>query len=262
MKVNLSTVLMVLFVTCCTMSCKKDSNSSSDDSSIKRIEFEEDEITLSVGETYPLELLVVPSGADLPKCSFTSDDKSVATVNKSGIVTAVAEGEAVITAATSDGKFIAECYVTVTGGGGGGLYRDPYLVFGASASAVKNYETRQLAEETNEYLMYVGENSDIAAVMYGINSGKLYGALVGLNSTNNIEQRAISFLSGKYQYYGENEGTTFFLSSDQKIGVALYFKSEYNMWYVEYFEPSFGKSSFPAKDWKKMSETEMQLIKR
>ena len=335
---------MVLLVACCTMSCKKDSSSSSDDGSLKRIEFEDDEITLSVGDEYTLELVAVPSNADLPKCSFTSDDKSVATVGKSsGTVTAVAEGEAIITATTSDGKFTAECvvtvtsggggvtlkgikfeedditlaegatrtlklvaipasadlpkcnftsddakvatvekttgkvtavkkgetvitattadgkfsadcYVTVTGGGsGGGVYREPYMAFGATKTTVKNFETREIAEEGDVYLYYWGENDDVNFIYYDFQiDSKMYWNAVCLNNTNNIENRVVSFLSEKYQYLGEEQGDRYFISSDGAIGVVMYFDSD--VWFVEYFDAtSIGKAAFSAKRVKRLA---------
>jgi len=85
---------------------------------LKGIKFEEDEITLIEGATRVLELVAIPSGADLPPCNFTSDDPNIATVNQTtGEVTAIAKGLAVITATTDDGNFTARCFVTVIASG-------------------------------------------------------------------------------------------------------------------------------------------------
>lgn len=65
-----------------------------------------------VGQTLPLELTVVPEGAELGTVSYTSSDEAVASVDAEGTVTAVAVGEAVITAA-ADG-LSAEYEVEVT----------------------------------------------------------------------------------------------------------------------------------------------------
>jgi len=272
MNVKFRTVLMVLFVACFAMSCKKDNVTSSDDISVKGIEFEDDEITLYEGATYDLELMAIPTNADLPKCNFTSDDKSVATVSKtSGKVTAVSKGEAIITATTSDGRYSAECYVTVLGGGdppppppppppGDGVYREPYLKFGASVSTVKSYETRGLAGEDSDggydFLMYFGENNDVFAVFYEFENGKLFWDGVCLNETSNIEKRVMDFLSKSYQYMEEENGFHYFISSDQKIFVVFYYYyyEEYQEghWYVEYIDTSvLGKSATPAKNPKK-----------
>jgi hypothetical protein len=86
-----------------------------DSDPIKNIDFEDD-IELEVGNTYDLsdDLYVVPASVKLPVCTFTSDNKSVATVSRTkGVVTAVAPGLATITAETEDGKHKAYCDVKV-----------------------------------------------------------------------------------------------------------------------------------------------------
>jgi hypothetical protein len=93
-------------------SCKKDGGDA-----LKGIEFDEDEITLAVGEEYDLSeiLSAVPANAELPKCAYSSDDKTVATVGKStGNVKAVAAGEATVTATVvGDDRKTADITVTV-----------------------------------------------------------------------------------------------------------------------------------------------------
>jgi len=87
---------------------------------LKGIKFKEDEITLIEEAKHILELVAIPSGADLPQCNFVSDDSDIATVNATtGEVTAVAKGLAVITATTPDGAFTANCFVTVVADDGG-----------------------------------------------------------------------------------------------------------------------------------------------
>jgi hypothetical protein len=93
-------------------SCKKDGGDA-----LKGIEFDEDEIELAVGEEYDLSeiLSAVPANAELPKCSYASDDKAVATVGKStGKVKAVAAGEATVTATVAgDDRKTADITVVV-----------------------------------------------------------------------------------------------------------------------------------------------------
>jgi len=68
--------------------------------------------TLSIGETE--QLAVVPTPADVEAVvSWSSSDRSVVTVDNSGLVTAVSEGQAVVTATT--GKLNAEAKITVEG---------------------------------------------------------------------------------------------------------------------------------------------------
>jgi uncharacterized protein YjdB len=61
-----------------------------------------------------LKASVVPSNATNKKINWSSDNTSVATVDISGKVTAIAAGTATITATTVDGSFVASTTVTVT----------------------------------------------------------------------------------------------------------------------------------------------------
>ena len=240
MKNIIRTVLICFFVACCTISCKKDG------ASLKGIEFEEEEITLSVGEKYSIELFAVPHNADLPECSFSSDDRKVATVDRAtGEITAVGVGEAVITAKTPNSKHFAECYVTVlpAGNGGSNLYREPYLTFGASKTTVKNYETRELGNETTDMLLFLGENKDVFAVAYSFKASKMDLILVAFENTTNIKNKAINHLSAKYEYLGEEDGEYYFVSSNGKIGILLFYDDEdLDCWLAFYVDLSSATS--------------------
>ncbi len=68
--------------------------------------------TLEIGETVTLEATVAPENTTEPTAvTWTSSDEAVATVSAEGVVTAVAPGHAVITAAC--GGFSATCTITV-----------------------------------------------------------------------------------------------------------------------------------------------------
>ena len=69
-------------------------------------------LTLDVNQTATLTATITPSNATNQNVTWTSDNPSVATVS-GGVVTAVAPGEATITATTADGGFAATCTVTV-----------------------------------------------------------------------------------------------------------------------------------------------------
>lgn len=69
------------------------------------------ETTLEIGETATLVATVEPADATDATVTWSSSDEAVATVSAEGVVTAVAEGTATITAACGD--FKAECVVTV-----------------------------------------------------------------------------------------------------------------------------------------------------
>ena len=70
--------------------------------------------SLQVGETEQLVATVVPSDADNTALTWSSSNPSVATVNASGLVTAVAAGNAIIEATSVDGNKKATCSYTIT----------------------------------------------------------------------------------------------------------------------------------------------------
>ena len=71
--------------------------------------------TLEGGETFTLTASVYPSNADNKNVEWSSSDEKVATVDQSGLVTAVGKGKATITAAAADGSGVkGTCTVTVT----------------------------------------------------------------------------------------------------------------------------------------------------
>ncbi|MBO5749002.1 MAG: Ig domain-containing protein, partial [Muribaculaceae bacterium] len=72
------------------------------------------EASLKVNETTTLTATVLPETATNKTVAWTSSNESVATVDADGVVTAIAVGEATITATTTDGSDLsASCTVTV-----------------------------------------------------------------------------------------------------------------------------------------------------
>lgn len=67
----------------------------------------------SKGESFTLTPIVTPDNATNKNVTFKSSDTTVAKVDKNGVVTAVSNGTATITATTEDGSKTAVCKVTV-----------------------------------------------------------------------------------------------------------------------------------------------------
>ena len=72
------------------------------------------ELSLKKGQTGTLTATVAPANATNKNVSYSSTKTSVATVSETGVVTAVAKGEATIIVTTEDGGKTAMCSVTVT----------------------------------------------------------------------------------------------------------------------------------------------------
>ncbi|MDD4778776.1 MAG: Ig-like domain-containing protein [Fermentimonas sp.] len=70
--------------------------------------------SITKGNTETLIASINPANATNKALSWSSSNPSVATVNNSGVVSAVSTGSATITVTTTDGGKTANCYVTVT----------------------------------------------------------------------------------------------------------------------------------------------------
>ncbi len=70
-------------------------------------------VTLEKGTTQALTTALIPSNATNRIVTYTTSNQSVATVSADGIITAVGEGTATITATAADGGYTATCAVTV-----------------------------------------------------------------------------------------------------------------------------------------------------
>jgi hypothetical protein len=81
---------------------------------VEAVEISPNTATLNVPETIALEKIFTPADATNKNGVWTSSNESVATVNSSGTVTSISEGEATITFTSNDGGFVAESIITVT----------------------------------------------------------------------------------------------------------------------------------------------------
>ena len=82
---------------------------------VEQIALSETEIQLERNRTKALTATINPANADDQRIVWDSTDKSVATVDENGVITAVSDtGTATITATTVDGNKVASCKVTAT----------------------------------------------------------------------------------------------------------------------------------------------------
>lgn len=104
-------------------------------------------LILAVGKNDTISASVLPLGATNKRLAWKSSNDSIATVSD-GIVTAVAEGEAIITATSTDGSNIsATCKVTVTANKDAAIAKLQALV----DDAQKRYDNSTEGEEIGQY---------------------------------------------------------------------------------------------------------------
>ena len=84
-----------------------------DETAVIGVQLSKEKMTLKPEASKRLTATVLPENAANKNVTWSSSDENVAKVNKNGRVTAVAEGNAVITVTTEEGNFKASCKVTV-----------------------------------------------------------------------------------------------------------------------------------------------------
>ena len=97
-------VITVLF-TAVMVSCKE--------TNVTDVKLNKTELTLDIGQTETLVVTVLPKDADNTAVSWKSSNATVVMVDNNGLVTAKAEGTAIVTATAMDGNKMASCAVTV-----------------------------------------------------------------------------------------------------------------------------------------------------
>ena len=80
---------------------------------IEGVEIDPNEVKISPAYTAQLTALILPEDTTEQGVTWKSSNEAVATVDENGLVTAIAEGQAIITVTTNDSSFKATCDVTV-----------------------------------------------------------------------------------------------------------------------------------------------------
>ena len=127
------------------------------------------EVTLKPGQTQALVWNVLPADASDKMVFFSTTDKAVATINDYGVITAVTEGLATITATTKDGGYSESCEVKIVSEGyhsipvtGIKLY-DHALTMMKNESAFINASVVPVTA-SNKKLLYSSDNTDVAEI--------------------------------------------------------------------------------------------------
>ena len=157
------------------------------------------EQTLTVGETFALTASVLPENATNKSLAWTSSDENVATVDANGLVTAVKEGTATITAKANDGSNVsAQCTINVSDS----------FIFVSKISLEKMQVTLNIGETatlnvtiepanaTNKEIAWKSSNPSIATVENGvvtaISAGTIY---VSASSTDGSNQSDVCIVT-------------------------------------------------------------------
>ncbi|WP_010182123.1 Ig-like domain-containing protein [Aquimarina agarilytica] len=138
-------------------------------------------LTIDEGQTGTLTANVLPQNATNKGVVWSSNNTNVATVNSSGVVTGVNNGNAIITATTNDGNFTDTTNVTVNDGGNQTISVTGVNVTPASLS-ISEGQTGNLTagivpqNASNQAVVWSSNNTNVATVnssgvVTGVNNG-------------------------------------------------------------------------------------------
>lgn len=154
---------------------------------VTSVTLDQSELTIERTYTAQLSATIAPEDADNRTVTWTSDNEEVATVDGHGLVTAVGEGTATITATANDGSGVsASCMVTVTFTNGiADVEASKVTVLAANGRITvsgKEQDDTVAVYDTGGRLLYRGESDVIdvpSKAMYIVKvSGKSYKVVV------------------------------------------------------------------------------------
>ena len=108
----LAIAFMALTTVFGTSSCSSDDDDNNKTSVIPLV-INKSSVTIEKGQKDTLYVSMGSATGTMPTISWKSSNSSVALVSWEGVVTAIAGGQATITASSLDGKYVATCEVTV-----------------------------------------------------------------------------------------------------------------------------------------------------
>ena len=116
---------------------------------ISEVEMREENVQLSVGDTYALQADVYPTNHSDAALTWTSSNPEVATVDSEGVVVALKDGTATITAQVNGTELLTRCEVDV-----GTLTPESHLLsvlYTKNANLSVNDETQHIADLLGKY---------------------------------------------------------------------------------------------------------------
>lgn len=124
--------------------------------SVENMELNQTKVTLTAGETFQIELTFTPTEATIDEATYESSDTAVATVDRNGLVTAVADGVCTIKVVSKSNRIERELFVRV------GLGWDGTPAGEEELAAITDESTKTVS---------VSSAGQLAAIAKNVNSG-------------------------------------------------------------------------------------------
>lgn len=248
MKKNLLALLLVFSTL--AFSCKKDT---------PKYSISHTNLSLNYDDKHQFNIKQGDDNVEASSFIWTSSDPSVGTINANGLFEGLKIGKTTIKAEAEGITLSAEVTIDPYSN----LCKEPFVGFGSSKAIVKSKESRILANESAEGLLYQPENSKIQAVGYYFESGGLETAFIVLGNTSALLEEAALFFNERYRFQGIEEDVSVFGNESVLVGITL----DDDIGYIAIYIPNTtsGKSSIKAsmdshiRKVKNFSQVKLQL---
>lgn len=211
--------MLVMAVVCIMASCSKDDNTP---------KYKINEEILVTNFDKDFQFLIEGNPTDV---TWSSSDEWVGTIDETGLFEASKIGNTTITATIQGVSVKSE----VTVESYSEMFVEPYADYGSSKNAIKAKESRQIAGEDAEAILYVGENTTLSNVMYLFTDDKMDGAAAVFGSDDSKMEQVVRFYLERYEFLGTSDNVGVFDNgiSNLLVGltaelgwIALYSKSD------------------------------------
>ncbi|RZK48851.1 MAG: hypothetical protein EOO99_08065 [Pedobacter sp.] len=162
---------------------------------------------------------VLKNGTEVPpnNITFTNSNKSVGTIDASGLFKAKRIGETKVIAEVNGNSLTTDITVVPYSN----LCKEPILSFGSNINEIKTKENRELSGQTTSALLYKGENLKLRYIMYGFEANKMNAATLLLENNTIVVEESVKFLSERYTYLGTTGGFYIFEGETITVGVGF-----------------------------------------
>lgn len=167
---------------------------------VSSVSLNKSECYITIGESFALSATINPSNATNKYVTWESSDETIVTVDDTGVITALAIGEAVITVKTDDGEKTADCNVSVVAKGV--KFTQPTLENVSSNSVYISGVITPLGVETTEmgvcYATTQNPTTDDYKVAF--NNGNISHIIKGLTPETTYYIRFYAIADGAVRY--------------------------------------------------------------
>lgn len=197
---------LLLAVTFIFSSCSKDSNGPS-------YEINSESVTINYDQEFQFEI-----AGDPQEVKWSSSDERVGSIDQKGLFSAARIGSTTITAKFGSTSITSEVVVEPYDE----FFIEPLSDFSLTPDAIKSKETRSLMVETEEGIMYEGENTHIRRVMYTLKSGKFASAFALFVNTETMIEKVAKYYMERYDFLGtDDEYLVFRNGTGAVIGISV-----------------------------------------